>query len=130
MEPPYTGTYPEISISEIDERLRFVEELGKSGDTRAVRPLVELLADRDPVLRCAAVTALGRLRCGRPVNHLLERLRDRNESGEIRMLAAGALTAIRSTGALRGLRAFAANPEEDPVIRSRVMELLGHIRSL
>jgi HEAT repeat protein len=99
------------------DRLRAVVSLGKSGDPRAVRPLVDLLSDTDPEIRLAATTALGQLKSGRPVDDLLGRMRDRNEQMATRKQAAAALSVIRSTGAVRGLREFAADEDEDTGLR-------------
>jgi HEAT repeat protein len=99
------------------ERLRAVIALGRSGDPRAVRPLVDLLGDTDVEIRLSATTALGCLKSGRPVDELIGRLRDRNEQMAIREQAAVALMAIRSTGALLGLREFIGDEDEDPALR-------------
>jgi HEAT repeat protein len=123
----YDLTYAALSGPDTVGRLRAVMDLGKSDDPRAVRPLMDLVADHDPAIRGGAITALGQLKSGRPVDILIERLRDRSEQREIRLLAAGALAAIRSTGALRGLREFAADPEEDPALRSHITGFLDHL---
>ncbi|MDD1684257.1 MAG: HEAT repeat domain-containing protein [Methanoregula sp.] len=109
------------------DRLRAVVALGKSGDPRAVRPLVDLLSDTDPEIRLSAITALGLLKSGRTVDDLLGRLRDRDEKMAIREQAAVALSAIRSTGAVRGLREFAADPDEEPALRAHAEKLLKGI---
>lgn len=109
------------------DRLRAVVALGKSGDPRAVRPLVDLLGDTDPEIRLAATAALGYLKSGRPVDELLLRLRDRDEQMVVREQAAVSLSAIRSTGAVRGLREFAADRDEEPVLRTRTENLLKGI---
>jgi HEAT repeats len=109
------------------ERLRAVGALGKSGDPRAVRPLVDLLSDTDPEIRLSATTALGLLKSGRPVDDLLLRLRDREEQMATREQAAVALSSIRSTGALRGLREFAADNGEEPALRAYADTLLKRI---
>jgi HEAT repeat protein len=109
------------------DRLRSVVALGKSGDPRAVRPLVDLLSDTDPEIRLSATTALGQLKSGRPVDDLLGRLRDRDEQMVTREQAAVALSAIRSTGAVRGLREFAADPDEDSGLRAYAENLLKGI---
>ena len=113
--------------AETAERLRAVQALGKSDDPRAVRPLVDLLADAEPQIRLNAVTALGHLRSGRPVDDLIERLRDRTEQQVIRDEAVVALAAIRSTGAIHGMREFIADEEEDPALRAHAEELLRNI---
>jgi HEAT repeat protein len=132
--PHQGGIYDLISaaVSEngTEERLPAVVALGKSGDPRAVRPLVDLLTDPDVQIRLAAATALGSLKSGRPVDELIGRLQDRNEERAVREKAAAALTAIRSTGALRGLREFVADESEDPALRAYAGSLLGDIGSL
>ncbi len=112
------------------ERLRAVVALGKSGDPRAVRPLVDLLSDPGMEIRLAATTALGNLKSGRPVDELVERLRDRGEQGAVRQQAAVSLVAIRSTGALRGLREFVADEDEEQMLRTFAGNLLQDIGAL
>ena len=126
----YDLIYTAVSGTGQAERLRAVVALGKSGDPRAVRPLVDLLGETDSEIRLAATTALGNLKSGRPVDELIERLQDRNEQMVIREQAAVALTSIRSTGALRGLRKFALDENEDPVLRLYAGNLLKDISSL
>ncbi|MGA2160902.1 MAG: HEAT repeat domain-containing protein [Methanoregula sp.] len=116
-----------LSDQNTDGRLRAVTGLGKSGDPRAVRPLMDLVGDQDPAIRRGAIAALGELKSGRPVEVLIERLRDRNEQVDIRRLAADTLAAIRSTGALHGLREFSVDAGEDPEIRSYATALLAHL---
>jgi len=100
------------------ERVRAVTALGKSADPRAVRPLADLLEDENPELRLCPTTALGLLKSGRPVDELIARLRDRSELPATRREAAAALSVIRSTGALRGLREFISDEDEDADIRT------------
>jgi HEAT repeat protein len=120
---PHKGTVYDLvcaatSESGAAERLRAVIALGKSDDPRAVRPLMDLLNDADPEIRLSATTALGQLKSGRPVNDLVSRLRDRSERIVTRKQAIVALTTIRTTGALRGLREFVADEDEDVDLRS------------
>lgn len=126
----YDLIYTAVSGTGLAERLRAVVALGKSGDPRAVRPLVDLLGDTDMEIRLAATKALGNLKSGRPVDDLVERLRDRSEQMVIREQAAVALTAIRSTGALRGLREFSLDENEDPALRSYTGNLLKDVSAL
>jgi HEAT repeat protein len=112
------------------ERLRAVIALGKSGDPRAVRPLADLLGDTDTEIRLCAAMALGHLKSGRPVDELIGRLRDRDEKTAIREQAAVALTSIRSTGALRGLREFVSDEDEDKELRSYSGNLLRDLGAL
>ena len=126
----YDLIYTAVSGTGTAERLQAVVALGKSGDPRAVRPLGDLLNDTDKEIRLAATAALGNLKSGRPVDELVERLRDRSEQMVIREQAATTLTAIRSTGALRGIREFVADEDEDPDLRSYAGNLLKDIGNL
>ncbi len=123
----YDLIYAAMSGTGTADRQRAVVALGKSGDPRAVRPLVDLLGDTDGEIRLSATIALGNLKSGRPVAELTGRLRDRNEQMTIREQAAVALTSIRSTGALRGIREFVADEDEDPVLRSYAEDLMKGI---
>ena len=129
---PYRGEiynliYTAVSGTGTADRLKAVAALGKSGDPRAVRPLVDLLSDEDREIRLSATTALGSLKSGRPVDELVMRLRDRGELTVIREQAASALSAIRSTGALRGLKEFTLDEDEDPYLRLYAENLLKGI---
>jgi HEAT repeat protein len=88
---------------------------------------VDLLGDEDGEIRLSATIALGSLKSGRPVDELVGRLRDRSELMVIREQAAVAITAIRSTGALRGLREFILDEDEEPGIRLYAGNLLKDI---
>ena len=123
----YDLIYTAISGTGTTDRLQAVVALGKSGAPRAVRPLVDLLGDTDNEIRLSATTALGSLKSGRPVDELVGRLRDRSELMVIREQAAVAIIAIRSTGALRGLREFILDEDEDPGIRLYAGNLLKDI---
>ncbi|MGA2120465.1 MAG: HEAT repeat domain-containing protein [Methanoregula sp.] len=124
----YDLAYAAVSGSEREERLRAVGALGKSGDPRAVRPLMDLAADSDPEIRSSVISALGCLKSGRSVEVLIGCLRDRDEQAGIRQDAAAALAAIRSTGAIRGLKEFIADEGgEDAEIRSAAKDILNSI---
>jgi HEAT repeat protein len=112
---------------DMNERLRAVVALGKIDDPRAVRPLMDLLGDREPKIRLAATIALGHLKSGRPVDELIERLRDQKEQDEIRKQAVRTLAAIRSTGAIQGLREFAQDHGEDETLRALAETMLKEI---
>lgn len=126
----YDLVYTATSGVDLAERLRAVVALGKSDDPRAVRPLADLLGDADPEIRLSAITALGQLKSGRPVDDLILRLRDRDERKITREQAAISLSAIRSTGALRGLREFVADEGEDKGLRSFAGNLLDSTGTL
>lgn len=126
----YDLVYAATNDTDGEGRLRAIIALGKSDDPRAVRPLMDLLNDTDPEIRLSATTALGHLKSGRSVNELIGRLRDRSERTETRKQAILALTAIRSTGSLRGLREFVADEEEDLALRSFTSSQLIDILTL
>jgi HEAT repeat protein len=125
------GVYDLVSAAmnarSTEERIRAVEALGKSDDPRAVRPLVDLLADKVTEVRLCATASLGHLKSGRPVDDLIDKLRDREETPAIRRQAAVSLAAIRSTGAIRGLRDFAVDEDEDSGLRREAENLLTGI---
>ena len=123
----YDLTSVALSGPDTEGRLRAVVGLGKSGDPRAVRPLMDLVADHDPDIRRGAIAALCELKSGRSVEVLIERLRDKSEQGDIRRLAAETLAAIRSTGALRELNEFAADAKEETDLRSYTSALIAHL---
>jgi HEAT repeat protein len=110
------------------ERIQAVIALGESEDPRAVRPLMDCCADNDPLIRLHATEALTKLRSGRAVPVLVERLRDKNEQLGTRKQAAVALAAVRSFSAIAGLRDLYGDMEEDPALRSYVAEELHRIR--
>ena len=103
--------------TERTERLLAVESLGKCDDPRAVKPLMDLEADGDADIRMAATLGLGRLRSGRSVDVLIARLKDTNETPDIRKNAVIALSSIRSIGAVHGLQEFIADETEDINLR-------------
>ena len=94
-------------------RLRAVTALGKSGDPRAVRPLMDLVADHDPAIRRGAIAAFASRKAAGTVEVLIERLRDQNEQGDIRRLAADTLAAIRSPAPSTGSGVISADTTED-----------------
>ncbi len=110
------------------ERIQAVIALGESEDPRAVRPLMDCCTDGDPLVRLHATEALSKLRSGRAVPVLVERLRDKNEQLGTRKQAAVALAAVRSFSAIAGLRDLYGDMEEDPALRSYVAEELHRIR--
>ncbi len=112
-----------------NERINAVIALGESDDPRAVHPLMDCCSDTDALIRMHATEALLKLRSGRAVRVLVERLKDKNEQMKTRERAAAALAAIRSYSAIEGLRNLYADTDEDPALRSYVAEELHRVRS-
>ncbi len=112
------------------ERLGAVGALGKIGDPRAVRPLIDLLNDTDPEIRAAVTASLGELKSGRSIEALTGLLRDRGERVSIRKQAVISLAAIRTTGATDVLEKFIADQEEDPAVREFASDVLTRIGNL
>jgi len=123
----YDLTSTAVSGTDIKERVRAIISLGKSDDPRAVRPLMDLLSDRDPEIRLSSATALGQLKSGRSVEALTGLLKERSEHIAIRQQAAISLAAIRSTGAIREMKEFVADKNEEAAIRSYTEEILAKI---
>jgi HEAT repeat protein len=110
------------------ERINAVIALGESDDPRAVHPLMDCCNDNDALIRRHATEALLKLKSGRAVRVLIERLKDKNEQLKTRELAAAALAAIRSYSAIEGLRNLYSDTDEDPALRSSVAEELHRVR--
>jgi HEAT repeat protein len=129
--PPRGGVYDLAEMAQYgksaEDRLQAVSALGKSDDPRAVRPLMDLLGSAEPAIRLSATNALGLLKSGRSVEVLIDRLRDRSEQIAVRHQAALALAAIRSTGAIRGLREFVEDPDEDAEVRFSAGQILAKV---
>ena len=107
------------------DRIGAVIEMGESGDPRAVSPLIDCCRDRDAEVRRHAIDALYKLRSGRAVVVLLERLQDRSEQLVNRKRAAAALAMIRTYSAMSGLKDRLMDTDEDEVIRTYVSEVMG-----
>jgi HEAT repeat protein len=110
------------------DRIGAVIELGESGDPRVVTPLIACCNDTDAEIRRHATEALCKLRSGRAVTVLIERLEDRNEQLETRQRAAAALALIRTYSAIAGLKDRLLDSDEDDVIRIYVSEVMGKAR--
>jgi HEAT repeat protein len=111
-----------------NERINAVIALGESNDPRAVHPLMDCCSDNDALIRKHATEALLKLRSGRAVEVLIERLKDKNELLATRERAAAALAAVRSYGAIKGLRDLYSDTDENPSLRSFVAEEIQRIR--
>jgi HEAT repeat protein len=107
-------------------RIGAVIALGDSGDPRAVRSLMDCCTDENPDIRKYAIEALGKLRSGRSVMVLIDRLSDRDEQPEIRKCAATALAAIRNFSATDTLKKCSLDENEDPDVRSCCTGILVH----
>lgn len=133
--PPRTGGIYDLIAQASGEtgqrdRIGAVIALGDSGDPRAVRPLIYCCNDEDPEIRRHATEALYKLRSGRAVYALIERMKDKSEQLQTRQRAAAALAAIRTYSAIEGLRDRIFDGNEDPAIRSYVAVMLGRMRIL
>jgi HEAT repeat protein len=111
-----------------NERILTVIALGECNDPRAVRPLMDCCCDADALIRLHATDALFKLKSGRAVNVLIERLKDNREQIATRKSAAAALAAVRSYSAIEGLRDLYSDEDEDPALRSLVAEELQRMR--
>jgi HEAT repeat protein len=111
-----------------NERINAVIALGESDDPRAVHPLMDCCSDHDALIRRHATEALLKLKSGRAVRVLIERMKDKNEQRVTRERAAAALAAIRSYSAIEGLRDLYSDTDQDPALRSFVAEELQRVR--
>jgi len=113
-----------VDVRSKKSRISAIVALGASGDPRAVRSLVAACNDADPEIRWHATEALWKLRSGRAVNALVERLKDKSEQPHTRQRAADALATIRSFSAIEELKNRLTDAEEEPAIRSYVAEVM------
>jgi HEAT repeat protein len=111
-----------------NERILALIALGESDDPRAVRPLMDCCSDTDALIRQHATDALFKLKSGRAVRVLIERMKDNHEQLATRERAAAALAAVRSYSAIEGLRDLYSDEDEDPMLRSFVAEELQRMR--
>jgi HEAT repeat protein len=108
-----------------EERLVAIVHLGETRDPRAVYPLMDCCAEKDPEIRRMAIEALGKIGSARAVDTLVDRLGDTNEDLAVRISAISALAAIRSDHACQELRSRAEDPGQDPAIRSAIAEVMA-----
>jgi len=103
--------------------------LGKSGDRRALLPLMKALKNErsDKTLREAAALALGMLADEEGRVLLTETLLDRRESTRLRAFAAFGLGLTRSPAAVPGLASVMRNQKEKTGPRAAAFLAAGHL---
>jgi HEAT repeat protein len=109
-------------------RIWAITALGNSGDPRAVRSLIDCCQDKSPEIRLHAIEGLHRLRSGRAVSVLIDRLKDKEEQPETRQRAAAALATIRSFSAIRELKDRYADTDEDGALRTFINGELDRVK--
>lgn len=107
--------------AEPGQRLKAAETLGKLGDTRGVRPLMNALADPDPEIRWRAALSLGMLGDQRAFSALIVALDD--PVFEVKRRAAESIAILRPAGAVRPLCDLTSSP--DPGTRTLAIETLA-----
>jgi HEAT repeat protein len=110
-----------------EERISAIIQLGRSGDPRAVRPLVDCCGEEDIAIRKSAIDALGEIGSGRAVDVLVERLDDPEEDRGIRISAASALASIRSDRAVSELKVRGSDLDMDPALHSAIADALDRM---
>lgn len=86
---------------------RAIQALARSRSPRAVKPLIDVLADSDPLARAAAADALGKIGSADAVPALKGLLND--PVFPVHLSAAGALLALKDTSGLAWLRQLRAS---------------------
>jgi HEAT repeat protein len=99
-------------------RLWAADALAKSGDRRAVEPLIGALHDPDPQMRSLAAMGLGRIGDPRAVTPLIAALGDSNEDGS--MAAGMALGQLRDARAIAPLIATLHHGERFTVVLAQL----------
>lgn len=118
------------ALSDKNNRIPVIKTLGKIGDTRAVKPLVSLLAEDDMVVREAVITALTKI--GGPAEAMLIDIAQNGTEDtdtNIRLGAIEILGEMESKQAVKPLLEILQNQEgsEEPHIRKFTAETLGLI---
>lgn len=116
--------------SDLHDRIALIIRMGTSGDPRFVNTLVTCSREPDTDVRRHAVEALYKIRSGRAVDALLERLQDKNEQPAIRKRAADTLMLIRTYSAFEGLRDRLKDLGEDRTIQKHISDAMGKARIL
>jgi len=111
-----------------EDRIGAVIALGESGDPRAVHALVDCCNDENPEIRRHATEGLLKLKSGRAVHVLIERMKDKDEQPATRQRAAAALAEVRTYSAIDGLKDRFSDADEDPFIRSYVAKVMDRMR--
>lgn len=114
--------YSETS-SEI--RRRIAESLGRLGDERGVKPLIDVLGDRDTGVRTAAIRSLGVLRDERAAGPLIRELGESDD--EVVFAAAEAFLQMGEIGRPELVRALRSG---DHTLKSRIARILRDIQSI
>jgi hypothetical protein len=107
---------PPPGVSELNERLareRAVIALGELGAAEAIDPLIDILAEPDPVLRAKTVTALGQIGGDEALEALLPMLKDSDQL--VREMTASALGRLGDPEAIPALQAAAQVEQKDHV---------------
>lgn len=92
-----------LSVPSGEQRLRACKILAMYGDKGAIKPLIGMLSDRQPVTRDHAAFGLGRLHATTAVDRLLQLLQKDDEYVEVRANCAGALGKIGDKKAVPAL---------------------------
>jgi HEAT repeat protein len=87
----------QLKSSEAKARQAAVPQLGKTCQSQAVEPLIELLKDPDPLVRCAAIETLGHLGAKDSVEPLVELTAD--PDWRVRLALVRALSSFKTFGA-------------------------------
>lgn len=106
------------------DRSDAVIRMGESGDPRLVLTPIACCNDRDADIRRYATEAFSKLRSGRSVESLIERLLDANEQPATRRAAAAALVRIRTYRAVEGLSCCLATRVVDGDLQTAVSDMM------
>ncbi|MBN1568775.1 MAG: HEAT repeat domain-containing protein [Acidobacteria bacterium] len=112
-----------LNSDNIDEKHRAAIALGKTGNPRAVEPLIKALADPDTFVRSFAAVSLGNLKDARAVEPLIKALGDENQ--RVRRSAVEALGSLRDPKALEALLKLLN--DENVLVRRSAAQALGNL---
>ncbi|MCU0497285.1 MAG: HEAT repeat domain-containing protein [Anaerolineae bacterium] len=112
---------------EIDIRAQLIASLGRQGQTDAMPALFEVLTDLDPVIRAAAVEAIGEIGGDMTIIDPLISVLFHDPDENTRYLASKALARIGGTHTVDHLSAALGDPTIDAEARLKAIEILVQI---
>jgi HEAT repeat protein len=107
-------------------RLEAAKQLGQSGNSQAIAPLIKMLGESNRPVRWAAIEALGELQDHDAVPALLKYLERREAYRWGKILSVNALAACHDQRALAPLVTFLEN-SSDPILQRTVILALGKL---
>jgi HEAT repeat protein len=96
--------------------IKVIQALGKRGDKKAIKPLVEVIKNKEKSLTVKRDTAMALAKLG-AIEPLIEVLKDKNRDDDARRFAAGVLGPMKDKRAIEPLAQALLNKENNYMVR-------------